>query len=78
MSKRDDEGLEQIRLALEGIRQSEQRIAEATRSLREISDLLESLLQTGPVVTDKNIQDTIDTIETYREEHSAEIEEETS
>lgn len=46
---RDTEELEQIRLALAEVRTSAQRMEEASRSLHEVSDLLELLLKIGPV-----------------------------
>src|SRR6478752_6062404 len=46
---RDTEELEKIRLALAEVRKSQERMDETSKSLRDVSDLLEAMLKTGPV-----------------------------
>lgn len=49
---RDTEELEQLRLALAELQTSAQRMDEVSKSLRDVSDLLERLLKIGPVDAD--------------------------
>ena len=66
MSSRDEVELEQLRAALEEVRTSQKRMADVTRSLEQISGLLEVMLQTGPVSAE-------DATNTYRHNNGKEV-----